>query len=221
MVTDEVRANLERFKAGWKPLLSRSPWYEPDGTWPSLIIFDLLTFRLRERPRITRDQADIVKAAASAIGILAERCWTLLGVEASVREGPQGVEIEAKGGGLGPETQYLAIENQLLKILAKIPSPFPVIGKLRRINLPGDNVIFPFALGAVTGLSPFAEGPWRKIEAGEFREFTEPVIKEIAKSCGEFYSRVVPEEQFGQLPELYLGGLLFPPPEFDETLAGS
>lgn len=220
MIADEVRANLDRFKAAWGRLLGRSPWYEFDGTWPSLGIFDLLTFSLRERPRLTRDQAEVIKAAASAIGILAEKCWTALGVEATLREGAHGVEIEATGGSLGAETQYFAIENQLLKILAKVPTPFPVIGKVRRINLAEDNIIFPFAYGVVTGLSMFGEGPWRKIEPAAYAEFVKPVIRELARGCGEFYGRVMPEEQFGQLPELYFGGLLFPPPELEGTLAG-
>jgi tetratricopeptide (TPR) repeat protein len=220
LISDDVTAILERFKSNWSSVLGRSSWYAYDGTWPSLLIFDLLTYSVRERPRISEEQAELVRAASAAIGVLAESCWKLLGVDVKVSLGGGGVEIEATGGRLGEEVQFIPIEEELLRILGKIPSPFPIIGKVRRLNLREDPIIFPFAFGVVTGLSPFGEGPWRKIEPAEYNQFVEPVVKELARSCGDFYSRVLSEESFGQLPELYNSGMIWPLPEFDDSIPG-
>jgi tetratricopeptide (TPR) repeat protein len=222
MIHPNVKLVADDFKAKWsKKLGAYSPILELDGTWPSLGVLDLLTFSLRfygkESSTAVPAQLDsfrksLLKGASAYLACLAYECWSTFGYDVSVGENKFGIFIEAQGEKLSEGQRFIVdIESELNEIFKNPPQPFPVINGFQR-HLPQDyNLISLFGLGLMTGLSPFGDGPWRSETADSWAENIKKSERILAKSSADHYARLFPNEIMGQVPEVYLSKLIFPP----------
>lgn len=213
MISNKVKVKLEGILTKLEPLTNLSPFYTLDYSWPSFGFFDALTQPLRGRADLDEFSNEILSATAAYLSVIAHDCWKLYGVEVIVDEQEEGIVIGARKGNFIPEGEevVLYIERDLKKIIAEFPYPFPVFSDFKRDISPSMNILSPFAIGVVTGLSPYVEGPWSSLKPVEFKENIEFAVKHLAQGCAEYYAKIFPNEPLGQVAELYLNSLIFPP----------
>ncbi len=222
MISNKVKEKLNTFLSSLEPLLSLSPFYTLDYSWPSFAFFDSLTRPLRGKKNLDQFSTDVISATAAYLAIIAHDCWQLYESEVIVDLQEEGVIIGARKGKFIPESEevVLYIERDLKKILAEFPYPFPVFSDFKREIAPYMNILSPFAIGVVTGLSPYIEGPWSKLKPVEFKDNIELTVKHLAEGCANYYAKIFPNEPLGQVAELYLNSLIFPPILYSEDAPG-
>ena len=218
MIQSAVEKIANSFAKEWSIGSSLSPTLVLDGTWPSVGLLDQALFGLRGLNELFPFDEDMIRGASAYLAIKAEKCWTAFGASSEVTLGDRGIEIRAiSGPHLSEGRQYLVrIEETLRNILMQDPEVLPIIGSAERIIPTGHNIVSLFAIGLLTGLSPFGEGPWRQIAPNDWSEHTEEVLKVLATESADYYARVFPDEPIGQVAEIYLHGLIFPPLLLDE-----
>jgi len=201
---------------------AEQPLLKLDFTWPSVSLLDQISFHLRYKETLDEAEKQLLRGLSAYLGVMAKESWESFGAEVELQLSEQGVTIVAKAGPAldGKKEFRVSIEQRLQEILREIPPAFPVIGEFERQISP-DQDLFPlFALGLFTGLCPFGEGPWTHETFESFEEPLSSVHKMLAKSCATFYERVFPNEQLGQVAELYLLGFIYPPTLLGETFPG-
>lgn len=221
MIDEVVQDEIERFRRWWGPFLDVSPELALDDTWPSAGVIDLLTFHLRLRTPSDWSHSALIRGSAAYLAAMAARCWQDFGADANVTMGPTGVVLTAKTGPAlssgGSTTVH--VERELKKLLRYLPSPFPVLGEFSRMIAIDQNVISLFALGLCTGLTPLAdEGPWLDETPESFKAHVETATKRLAMTSADRYARIFPDEPLGQVAELYLERLIYPPALMEEEL---
>ncbi len=220
MIEESVANEIAQFNAWWGPYLEGSPRLKLDGSWPAIGVLDLLTFHLRLRSTGDWSHAAIIKGAAAVIAALAHDCWQKMGAEPRAFVSDVGICLETmKGPGLKEgQRQFIAIERELRRALKALPSPFPVVGEYKQPISIEQNVISLFALGVCTGLSPFGDGPWSDLTPERFEEPLSKALIHLASTSAHHYERLFPDEPLGQVGELYLERLIYPPMLMDEEL---
>ena len=220
VIEDTVTEQVAQFKTWWEPYLVVSPKLALDGTWPSVGVLDLLTFHLRLRSTGDWTHAAIVKGVAAYIAVLAHDCWLKFGAEPRAFVNDSGVCIETLRGPFLKEgqRQFIAIEKELRRALKTLPSPFPVIGDYKKLISIEQNMMSLFALGVCSGLSPFGDGPWNEQTPESFEGPLSKTLIHLASTSATHYERLFPDEPLGQVGELYLEKLIYPPMLMDEEL---
>ena len=220
MIEESVTDEVAQFKAWWDPYLAVSPRLALDGSWPSIGVLDLMTFHLRLRSTGDWSHAAIVKGAAAYIAVLAHDCWTRMGAEPRAYIDDTGICIEALRGPFLKEGQRhcIAIERELRRALKTLPSPFPVVGEYKKLISIEQNMISLFALGVCSGLSPFGDGPWSDHTPESFDRPLSQALIHLASTAATNYERLFPHEPLGQVGELYLEKLIYPPMLMEEEL---
>ncbi len=209
---------VTNFKEAWNPYLDISPLLHLDDTWPTLGVIDLFTFPLRLQDPLSREQHMMLKGCTCYLARMLEQCWGALGAEVSLENSAVGVSITAQGGKHIPsgEKVSLNLEQVFRKTHAELPFPFPVLAdKSVMINFDG-NIMGLFGLGIFTGLHPAIDGVWKGRSVEEHSAVTDLVVRELARQSAENYARIFPKEELGQVAELYLQGLIYPPFGLDE-----
>ena len=223
MIEASVQQMSEAFKERWNHYLRISPLLVLDETWPTFGVMDLITFGLRLTPEIPESMNNIIRGAAAYLGVMVHRCWSRLLKEVDLRDGPQGIYLEGRGSEWLPEGELLSLqlEDALRKVLREIPPAFPVFyGFGRNVDLES-NVFGLMGLGMLTGLGPMVKGPWREKEPEALREVLDQAVRELARQSAENYARAFPDEPLGQLAEIYLNALIYPPLFMNEALPGA
>ena len=220
MIEESVTDEIAQFKAWWDPYLAVSPRLALDGSWPSIGVLDLLTFHLRLRSTGDWSHAAIIKGAAAYIAALAHDCWTKFGAEPRAFIDDTGICIEAHRGPFLKEGQrhFIAIERELRRALKTLPSPFPVVGDYKKLISIEQNMMSLFALGVCSGLSPFGDGPWSDHSPESFDGPLSKALIHLASTTASNYERLFPDEPLGQVGELYLEKLIYPPMLMEEEL---
>jgi len=221
LIEQSARSRIESFTSFWKESLSSSPVLELDGTWPSVGVLDLITFPLRARGDLDARDLEFISGCAAYLAELSERCLGLTGANVLVRVGDEGVELQVAGGPVREgETFVVRVEQDIREFLRLVPPSFPVIGDFSRVMGFESNYFSAYAIGLVTGYSPSGDGsvPNRKAPGNEER--LEFVVKELSRQSGAYYQRIYPDESLGQVAELYLNRLIFPPLFMKESMPG-
>lgn len=213
MISAVVKERCEAFREFWNEHLGASMAYQLDGTWPSLGVIDLLTDSTRGRAEISAFEDAIVAGAAAYLAVMAHECWSLFGVSVAVEDRGYGVILRAlEGPGIPKGEQVvMLLEKELQALLARGGGEIQVFNGFTRPVVPGQNIIAPFALGVFTGLSPIAQGAWREETLDSFKEHVDTVTRFLAAQCADRYGKIYPNEPIGQVAELYLNDLIFPP----------
>lgn len=218
MISNKVKEKLDSFISQIEPLLSLSPFYTLDYSWPSFGFFDVITQPLRGKKNLDQFSTEVLTATAAYLAIITHDCWQLFDAEIIVDFQDEGVILGARKGKFIPEGEevVLYLERDLNKIIAEFPYPFPVFSDFNREIAPYMNILSSFAIGVVTGLSPYIEGPWSKLKPVDFKENIEKTVKHLAEGSANYYGKIFPNEPLGQVAELYLNSLIFPPILYSE-----
>lgn len=222
MIEQSVRESAQDFAKEWSVAAEFSPLLKLDFTWPSLGLVDLLLLPLRGRSNLDQPAFRLLRGASAYLGMLAYECWSSFSEDVSLIVGERGVRLEAHDGPLlgGGDSFSVNIESALAKVLRELPSPMPVYSNQAR-QLSSEVPVVPlFAIGLFTGLCPYGSGPWSAATIDQFSEALPFTARILAAQCADFYTRVFPNETLGQVAELYLDGVLFPPPLTVEALPG-
>lgn len=223
MIDEKLIRLVSSFKRVCVRATTGMPQHELDMTWPSFGSLDYLTFPLRFRQQYTPADMNSIHGAAMYIAGLAYDCWSnfpdKLHIELKAAPGSQhDVLLTAQGGKMMEhhESVKINVSKALRAILQQPPRQFPLINKVTRQIHPYQNIISPFAIGLMSGLSEAIEGPWKLIPPEKFKPYTLPAENFLAASSAAYYKRVYPHEEIGQSPELYKNRLIFPPAGYDE-----
>lgn len=220
MVSDSVKDIVEDFNLRWRRIAERAPVLRLDGGWPSVGILDLLTYGARGVANLADQERELVRVAAASLATMTERCWSRFGVTVTADLGERGVFVEARDQRSGSSQVVFSveIEQELAKILQAPQHPFPILGSYARPIGREQNLVSPFALGLLVGLTPYGDGRWLAETPESFRENIDSAVKELARSSAERYEILFPREQLGQVAELYLNNLIYPPTMMEESI---
>ncbi|HQH25844.1 MAG TPA: hypothetical protein PLP17_00495 [Oligoflexia bacterium] len=220
MIDPNVSQIAACFKNEWNPRLSIAPALLLDDTWPSIGTLDLLTFPLRLVSDLPKEAETLLRGSAAYLALVIHKCWSLIADKVDAANMEEGITVTASGGRFlaEDETVRVNVEKTLRDCLENLPYPYPVISAFTRPISFDANVICPLAIGLFTGLSPFVEGPWAKMQSSEYAPALESILRELARQSADNYARVYPDEPLGQVAELYLHSLIFPPLMIGETL---
>ncbi len=205
---------VEKLKEEWGKYLSVSPTLALDGTWPSIGVIDQLTFCLRLKEEINPALEPMLRGAAAYIAKVAKNTWQSFAEEVEIYDTQDGFSLRARGGEFlpdGEEVRY-PVERELRRLLREFPDPFPMFLHFDvpvRFESP---IVSFFALGVFTALGPAIEGYWEHFSPDDPKPWTKAVVRHLAADCAKSYSRMFPDEPVGQVSEIYLSGLVYPPP---------
>ncbi len=217
-LSPEIVNIAKRFSRDWSLRTEEAPVLSLDFSWPSVGILDLLTFHIRGENEVSAEDRKIIKGASAYLAVMAFQCWEAFEVSVVAGENDDGIFLKAERD--GKTLLFIAIEQSLFRILKDPPYPFPVIGSSERAVLPDHNYLSLFGIGLMTGLSPYAEGEWANEGIEARAADTEKTVRVLAKSTAEHFGRLLPGEQLGQVAELYLSNLIYPPVMIGEPLPG-
>ncbi|MBP9837857.1 MAG: hypothetical protein KBC84_04005 [Proteobacteria bacterium] len=220
MISEKVKNTYESFKKRISAFENSSKFYKLDESWLSISILDGITYTLRGNKNLDSDLDFIVKGCAAYLAIIAHSCWSLLDVEVMVDDQAEGILIGARNGNNIPQDQEVVfyIERDVREFLIKLPYPFPVVGEFSR-NINSLSCFFHlYAIGLFTGHSPHADGVWKDMKIQQLDSNISKVVKYLAQTCADSYERLFPDEKIGQVSELYLNSLIFPPLLYSENV---
>ena len=209
MVAEKIYALIEQLRVQVDGFFGGSEKTRLDYSWPSLGFLDYYIYELRGLENTGRLEQGIVRSVASYIATLAYNCWQVFCQEVVV-------DIDAKGVFIAGKTKEgqkfrVAVEEGLISILRNKNNKLSVLGKFERYVGSSDNVVSPFSLGVFLGLSPYGEGGCLDESLETFKDNIDAIVKLLARSCAEHYGFIYPDEPFGQVAELYLHNLIYPP----------
>lgn len=212
---DHVLEQLSQFVLRWNSAVSNHPELALDGTWPSAGIVDCMLFRLRKKRELSESDRKLLRFAALYLAKMARDCWSEARVSALLEIGEHGVSITAADDSQNALFS-MNIESVLSQLLAECSAALPVISTYVRNFAAQRNIVSVFGIGLMTGLSPFGNGKWAKTDPALLAENTAATVRYLGRTCAQHYERLYPDEIFGQVGELYLHQLIYPPAGFDE-----
>lgn len=212
----------QAFVERWNTVFQTSDSLRLDYSWPSIAVCDQLLYPLRGKSQLKPEERELVGGAAAYITVIAHQCWAMFAESVSVGVDKSGLMLKASGGEFIPQGQVIEypVEAALARVLRENQPEFHILGTLSKKLLPGANIVSLFALGVCTGLGPDRKGAWTTQTETDLDGTIQVVVKKLAATCAEYYERLHPSESFGQVAELYLEGLIYPPLGVDETVLG-
>lgn len=218
MIDKRITAGAESFKKLFAHLSLHHPALVLDGSWVSLAVVDNITFPLRGRASINDGERELLHLACCYMGKILYEIWEKFDTAVFLEERNASVVLRAVGGELlpGGAAHEIPVERAYLALLINPPTDMPIFSEFSRPVCFDSEITQNFCLGIACGLSPFGEGSWNAEDCSTFAPQVEIAKKHIARSLASTYSRLFPEEQLGQLPELYLQRLVFPPMMMEE-----
>ena len=220
MIEQSIEARAQEFVKKAHPIFAPLSNVQLDFNWPSLGALDALLYSLRGAEEFTGDQREFLKGGVSYLAAMAYSSWASFGGEVTAKDGPKGITLQVRGGPKLSLTEsvVLYLEEVCAGILRRPPTPFPVLGEyVREVGI-DQNLMSIVGLGVCTGLSPFAKGPWRGEAPEKFEEQVANTVKLLSFQSAEYYRAVFPDEKWGQVAELYLNDLIYPPLGMDEPV---
>jgi len=211
-------AKLERF----------SPFYGLDGSWFAIGILDYqfqVLYRLgyRSVDEMGDQSRALIREIASYLGVIAARFWDEFGGFITLEISPRhGVLLKVMGGDLLPDSgsHEVRIEKNLLELLLDPPSELEIVPGFVRPLVLGDNILKLYATDLFFGARCFGIGDWRGEGANLLSPFYVNAERVLADGASRFYARLFSKENYGQVAELYLNKIIWPPLNADEEIPG-
>ena len=220
MTEHKVEKIAQDFVKEWSEYLVVNPFLALDYSWPSLGVLDLLTFSCRYKKNLPSQLEEIVTGASAYIAVIAKNCFVKSVEKVVLTHDKDGINIILEGGRYIAEEENVVIpvEKMLKHILAELPNPLPVTRLFKTEILFESPIISLFAVGIVTGLAPGIEGAWSDKSEKYLSEVIAQSLRVLAIGSSNHYARYFPNEKLGQMGELYLNDLIFPPMMMRENL---
>lgn len=221
MIQESINKLLQVFVSDWREALSPCPIFALDRSWPSIGTLDQLTFLLRKQTKLNDAAEKVIKGSAAYIGVLVHDAWESAGAKVSFTDSDKGLTLSVQAGLhlKAGESAVFYVERDLKKLLEEAPNRIHMLSGFWRIVSTHDNHFSPFSLSLLMGLIPTAEGAWTEQTPDSMSAFIEGVVKYLAQSAADYYARLHPDEPLGQVPELYLRQLIYPPMLYKEEFA--
>lgn len=218
MVSEVILHEIEELKLVWGRHLAKVPTLVLDDSWPSVGVLDLMTHPLRRRVDLMPFEISLVRGVSAYIAKLIYESWKEMGAEVTLQDTENGITVRAVRGPKIPHGESISafVERDVAQLLARLPNPLPIFNDFSRLITSDQQVLPTYTLAMCLGLSPFLEGQWTKESVVTMEDEVAKVTRLLARQCAEWYARVYPDEPLGQVPELYLFGLVFPPLLMDE-----
>ncbi len=217
MISERVREQHQSFIEFWRPALARHPYFELDGLYPSLRVLDLILLPSRGMPESHKVLDHLLRGVVSTFAIAVHDTLERAGRSIDVELGTEGVTLVYKGE-TEAQTKRAPLERNLQELLRTQPRTIRFFRNFQREVPLNGSWLGPMFLGLVLESSPLIEDcdldVTDELMAGAGRN----VLNEVARQCSEWYGKHFPDEQLGQVAELYLSGLLFPPFQFQEPV---
>lgn len=215
-----TEALLKDFTEKWGSLLDVAPSLNLDENWPSVGIIDLLTFSLRLEETIDSEVDGLLKGSAAYLAKIVANSWSRIVEKIEIGDGPEGIFVRAEGGEFIPEGEevHVALEREFRNCLRTMPYPLPILrNKAKPVSF-DSNIISNFTLSVASGLSPHVKGAWEEKDTQSFGKALLEITKTLALQSSQYYATTFPDEPFGQMAELYLNDLIYPPLLIGEAL---
>ncbi len=218
MISPAVVEHGERFVNEWNKVLESSNKYQLDYSWPSIGVVDLILEPFRGLNNISDEIKDRINDAAAYLADITHSCWMGFPdnpeIETVLSEGESGdVIIKATRGmfyKMG-DVYEINITMALIEILTKPETPFPFYEKTTRYIASSANRISLFAIGLVTGLSPYGTGFWKNHSELDFGPRLFAVDNMLSESSSAYYQKAYATDSVGGKTELYRAGLILSP----------
>ena len=220
MIDRTLQAEADHFLSVFQPTLSGSAITHIDLSYPSLGLLDMILLPTRGIAEGQSALDPIIRGVSIHLAIYLHQTLQRLGVNTEVVDSDKGTLLRAPTGFLGSngQTQEVSLEKSLHEVLRHPEKGVPVFVNFTRVIPASNNWLTPIALGILLGSSGFISPCEQEITDEYMAEQGQKVLSELARQCVEWYERVFPQEQLGQVAELYLNKLIFPPFQFREEV---
>ena len=219
MISEAVREESASFLQFWSKTFERSPFYELDGTFPSLRVLDLLLLPSRGMLDQHIVLERIHRGVSLCLAIYLHDTFAALGRTCRVDFVDGKVWLEFSSAEAG-RTVEVPLESALSNLVRSAPTTVQFFKNFSRDVSQTSSWLSHLALGILLESSPFLEGEGVEVNDELLERSGKLVVNELARQCASCYARLFPDEQLGQVPELYLSRLVVPPFLFREGLPG-
>lgn len=228
MISKEVADAADSLIFWWKDQSVNFPCLQLDYSWPSIGTLDKLVFFLRQSPHSGEERQSFLRSVSSYLGCFAYPFWEVLSKEINAVVDLQIVandvtlslvthESVTNSSNPGQEFLKINISETLSRIIRADITELQVLPNFRRHDISlQSNLLSVLFIGVLTGLSPYCKGAMASRPLSESHATTDVMVKMLAKSSAEYYQKVFSEEKSGQVAELYLNEMIFPPLEMNE-----
>lgn len=220
MLSPEVIKRAEDFAARFAYLKNYSMAYDLDGSWNSLETLNLLFREVSKQKKAGLKTSSFLKDISAYLGFIAAGYWDEFDSFITLEDDSNGISISLKSG---EGEQIILIEQDLENILSgKYPAilikPEALAEIKSRPVWERDNIIKLYSFGLFSALSPFGKGLWQDKESdkSDLVSYNKKARKTLAISSSQNYQKIFPEEKLGQVAELYLDKLFWPPTRVNE-----
>jgi len=197
--------------------------YRLDFSLTSMTTLDII-LSSRNTPRtLSEKDEELIKGAAAYLGIATYTCWQemtprpkikLVSRTASQFE----IALEVVSGPHILEEKIVKINlvSTLRKLIENTPNPFPSFEKFIVPRTPHMDIIYCFAKGLLSGLSPYLNGPWKDIPAENFTQQLRDVSVHLAIGVSRYFAFRFSQDQILSRPALFTESILLPPIGYEE-----
>lgn len=202
------------FVAEWNSALSLLPELRLDGSWPAVGTLDLILWPLRESKTLTAEWQRVVRGASCYLALMTRRIWEECGAPAYVFEIDGKVCVGVRGDSTPWRGGVCELERQLTEVVVNPPDYLPLVRNLIRPIGPDSALIAPLMGAMLSGLDPwtrYAQQPGGAQAENLSAYRVGRLARVLASDCVARYEQLYPDDQHGQVAELFLSGLVFPP----------
>ncbi len=222
MIDADVEKSANAFLDFWEGELESSEFFKLDFLWPSLSILDLFISYLWKREDMSSEYREILHQASSYVGVflyytLSEDKKLKIEVKNSLKHG---VILSLENGTFLPDkfSSKIYLEKEILDFYSKGTEPFLVFRDFfKRTFGISTKPIALLTLGIITGLYKGWKGDFNSLSEKTLIPYISNVTQTLSIQTAIHYTSFFMEEGFGQIPELYMNGFIFPPLYMDES----
>jgi tetratricopeptide (TPR) repeat protein len=225
MIDDKVSEIAGLYIAYWSGTLGRHLRYALDSSWPSIGTVQLTLAHLVGKQEFSQGDKSLINGAAAYLATLAHNCWQTfdpdMKVELRVDETVErNISLSAEGGSLLPGRAKFQIN--ITSALGEVLRAGSTAARgYLDYSLESFTELFAvplFALGLLSGLSPFGEGPWKDLkqeDEGKVNVNAADVF--LARSTAEHFAGTFPADFSLANPLSFSRGVILPPPGLREN----
>ncbi|MCC6932462.1 MAG: hypothetical protein IT292_04315 [Deltaproteobacteria bacterium] len=215
MIEETTLAQAETFRAFWQQQFAGIGSMELDYSWPTVDLLICVARGYYRLKPLSDNQKNYLRGLSSYLSVIVHECWLSYVKNVSVStHSEKGVII------VGDHPSAGRLELTLEKtICSALEQGLRLVNSARGTKriLADDWGFFSTLLSAMADASICSPDNRSLPSPAEEKEF----IRKLANSCAAYYAKNFTAEQIGQTPDLYLTGLIYPPPHFSEAIIGA
>ncbi|MBL7662185.1 hypothetical protein JNK13_05475 [bacterium] len=224
-MTEQTSKIAQDFAAYWQTRFQKFPLLHLDHSWFSLGTVDHLALGLRGQKDYSSADLELLTGISAYLGTIIAPILESVGIKSDqglIKFSERiGIYLEAQNSlenlaDKSPTPYFVHIQEKIAQRLSRPEILFPYIGDTLRPVAFNSQLINLFAASLALGLCAQSEGNEKKLSFLDYQPTLEQAVKKIAQSCADTYGKLFPAELVGQSPEVYMEGVLFPPPYIEE-----